>query len=112
LELVRREFKQLRGVSVDDLLYIKEDLIIPQTYSFYDLIVTKGFLHGTNHQQSFIFSPYLHLFPSSYLLYFLHFIFFSIHHYSARGKSGPLFHFDVHEDIRMVNDARVEKDEV
>ncbi|CAJ1407440.1 unnamed protein product [Effrenium voratum] len=29
----------------------------------------------------------------------------------ARGKSGPLFHFDVHEDIRMANDARVEKDE-
>jgi protein FAM50 len=30
----------------------------------------------------------------------------------ARGKSGPLFHFDVHEDIRIgQNDARVEKDE-
>lgn len=30
----------------------------------------------------------------------------------ARGKSGPLFHFDVHDDVRMMNDARVEKDEV
>ncbi|CAL8471114.1 g10656 [Coccomyxa elongata] len=29
----------------------------------------------------------------------------------ARGKSGPLFHFDVHEDIRLQNDARIEKDE-
>lgn len=30
----------------------------------------------------------------------------------ARGKSGPLFHFDVHDDIRMNgNDVRVEKDE-
>ena len=30
----------------------------------------------------------------------------------ARGKSGPLFHFDVHEDIRIgYNDVRVEKDE-
>lgn len=29
----------------------------------------------------------------------------------ARGKSGPLFHFDVHEDVRLINDARVEKDE-
>lgn len=29
----------------------------------------------------------------------------------ARGKSGPLFNFDVHDDVRMVNDARVEKDE-
>ncbi len=29
----------------------------------------------------------------------------------ARGKSGPLFHFDVHEDVRLVNDYRIEKDE-
>lgn len=29
----------------------------------------------------------------------------------ARGKSGPLFHFDVHEDVRLVNDASREKDE-
>lgn len=29
----------------------------------------------------------------------------------ARGKSGPLFHFDVHDDVRVVNDARLEKDE-
>lgn len=51
-------------------MYVKEDLIIPHTVSFYDLIVQK-----------------------------------------ARGKSGPLFHFDVHEDIRMQSDATVEKDE-
>ena len=30
----------------------------------------------------------------------------------ARGKSGPLFHFDVHEDVRIRNDASREKDEV
>lgn len=29
----------------------------------------------------------------------------------ARGKSGPLFNFDVHDDVRMVGDATVEKDE-
>lgn len=29
----------------------------------------------------------------------------------ARGKSGPLFHFDVHDDVRLVNDVRIEKDE-
>lgn len=57
-------------VSTSDLLYVKEDLIIPCSISFYDLIVGK-----------------------------------------ARGKSGPLFHFDVHEDVRAVNDASVEKDE-
>jgi hypothetical protein len=49
-------------------MYIKEDLIIPHHYSFYDLIVTK-----------------------------------------ARGKSGPLFHFDVHDDVRMTIDANLEK---
>ncbi|VEN33763.1 unnamed protein product [Callosobruchus maculatus] len=30
---------------------------------------------------------------------------------SARGKSGPLFQFDVHDDVRLVNDASVEKEE-
>jgi hypothetical protein len=29
----------------------------------------------------------------------------------ARGKSGPLFQFDVHDDIRLKADARIEKDE-
>lgn len=29
----------------------------------------------------------------------------------ARGKSGPLFNFDVHDDIRLLADARIEKDE-
>jgi protein FAM50 len=41
------------------------------------------------------------------------------HHYSfydfivakARGKSGPLFNFDVHDDVRLLADATVEKDE-
>ncbi|EGZ23938.1 hypothetical protein PHYSODRAFT_296182 [Phytophthora sojae] len=64
------EFAELRGVGAENLIYIKEDLIIPHHYSFYDLIVTK-----------------------------------------ARGKSGPLFHFDVHDDVRLVQDRRVEKDE-
>ena len=70
LQVVKSEFKDLTRVSVDDLMYIKEDLIIPHQYTFYHLIVNK-----------------------------------------ARGKSGPLFHFDVHEDIRMTVDTRVEKDE-
>eukprot|EP00727_Mastigamoeba_balamuthi_P008919 m51a1_g465 hypothetical protein (322) ;mRNA; r:176023-177647 len=70
LDKVRSEFKELRSVSVDQLLYVKEDLIIPHIYSFYDLIESK-----------------------------------------ARGKSGPLFHFDVHDDIRLENNAAIEKDE-
>ncbi|EGC33207.1 hypothetical protein DICPUDRAFT_37066, partial [Dictyostelium purpureum] len=70
LEAARKEFKELRGVTVDHLMFIKEDIIIPHDYSFYDLIISK-----------------------------------------ARGKSGPLFKFDVHEDVRVMNDASVEKDE-
>ena len=29
----------------------------------------------------------------------------------ARGKSGPLFHFDVYDDVRLEHDASVEKEE-
>lgn len=65
-----QEFSDIRAISPDDLMYIKEDLIIPHNFSFYDLIVTK-----------------------------------------ARGKSGPLFHFDVHDDVRLVHDARIEKED-
>jgi protein FAM50 len=75
LELVRcelaREFREMANVSSDALLYVKEDLVIPQDVSFYDLIATR-----------------------------------------ARGKSGPLFNFDVHDDVRIgAVDARIEKDE-
>ena len=54
--------------SPDTMLYIKEDLIIPNSLTFYELIINK-----------------------------------------ARGKSGPLFTFNVHEDIRITNDASREK---
>jgi len=70
LEKCRQQFPELRSVSVDNLMYIKEDLIIPHHYTFYDFIINK-----------------------------------------ARGKSGPLFNFDVHDDVRMLADATIEKDE-
>ncbi|KAJ2899569.1 hypothetical protein IWW38_000919 [Coemansia aciculifera] len=71
LEKCRLQVPELRGVrSVDALVYVKEDLIIPHHYSFYDFILNR-----------------------------------------ARGKSGPLFSFDVHEDVRLTQDARVEKDD-
>lgn len=70
LEKCRLQFPQLRGVNVDNLIYVKEDIIIPHHYTFYDFILNK-----------------------------------------ARGKSGPLFNFDVHEDIRLLHDATIEKDE-
>ena len=59
-----------RALSVGDLMYVKEDLIIPHSTSFYDLIMTR-----------------------------------------ARGKTGPLFFFDVHEDLRLQSDARRENNE-
>jgi len=31
----------LRTVTADQLMYVKEDLILPQTNTFYDFIVTK-----------------------------------------------------------------------
>jgi protein FAM50 len=67
---LRYEFPELKKVTNDQLMYIKEDLILPYHYTFYDFIVKK-----------------------------------------ARGKSGPLFQFDVKDDIRMVSDATVEKEE-
>ncbi|KZT55064.1 XAP5-domain-containing protein [Calocera cornea HHB12733] len=70
LDKVRQQWSELRGVSTDNLMYVKEDLIIPHHYTFYDFLVNK-----------------------------------------ARGKSGPLFNFDVHDDVRMLADATVEKDE-
>ena len=70
LENIRGEFPELKTVTGDQLMYVKEDLIIPQTNTFYDFIVSR-----------------------------------------ARGKSGPLFNFDVREDIRLKYDATVEKEE-
>ncbi|KAJ3026757.1 hypothetical protein HDV00_011638 [Rhizophlyctis rosea] len=70
LEAVRQQWHELRGVHVDNLMYIKEDLIVPHHYTFYDFIVNK-----------------------------------------TRGKSGPLFSFDVHDDVRLINDAAIETEE-
>ncbi|CAH8505659.1 unnamed protein product [Heterobilharzia americana] len=70
LEQLRKDFSELKSASADQMMYIKEDLIIPHHYTFYDFIVTK-----------------------------------------ARGKSGPLFCFDVHDDVRLRMDANVEKEE-
>lgn len=69
-DLEKTDFPELRVVSLDSLMYVKEDLILPMNITFYDLIRDK-----------------------------------------ARGKSGPLFNFDAHDDIRMCNDSRIEKDD-
>lgn len=70
LESLRREFNDFKVVFVDQMMYVKEDLIILYYYIFYDFIVIK-----------------------------------------VRGKSGFLFSFDVYDDVRIINDVLVEKDE-
>ncbi|XP_029801411.1 protein FAM50B [Suricata suricatta] len=70
LQGLRKDFRELRSAGVEQLMYVKEDLILPHYHTFYDFIVTK-----------------------------------------ARGKSGPLFNFDVHDDVRLLSDATMEKDE-
>jgi protein FAM50 len=46
LEKVRldcvKEFKELGSVAADALLFVKEDLILPQDFTFYDLMATKA----------------------------------------------------------------------
>lgn len=44
LEILRREnaFNELKTASVDQLIFVKDDVILPQHYSFYDLIVTRA----------------------------------------------------------------------
>jgi len=69
-DLEKTDFPELRSTTLDSLMYVKEDLIIPHNVTFYDLIKER-----------------------------------------VQGKTGPLFHFDVHEDLSMTKDIRVTKDE-
>jgi len=79
-------------------MYIKEDLIIPHHYTFYDMIVTKA--RGTACSRTYASSTRSCIY-TDYVMYGS----------SRAGKSGPLFHFDVHDDVRLLANARVEKDE-
>lgn len=97
LEVLRREFSELKTVMADQLMYVKEDLILPHHYTFYDFIVTKV--------------KYTQL-TNLLLMYLKKASYYTNNFYvQARGKSGPLFTFDVHDDIRMLHDASVETEE-
>ncbi|KAG2176429.1 hypothetical protein INT43_005669 [Umbelopsis isabellina] len=91
LDLCRQQIHELRSVNVDNLLYIKEDLIIPHVSNYKYCL--------TIHSLSDIGLPQKH------------YTFYDFIINKARGKSGPLFNFDVHDDVRLVHDATVEKDE-
>ncbi|VDO78519.1 unnamed protein product [Soboliphyme baturini] len=42
VETLRKDFNELKTASTDSLMFVKEDLIIPHFYTFYDFIVTKA----------------------------------------------------------------------
>lgn len=42
LELLKREFSETRAAVPENLMFVKEDLIIPHFYTFQDFIVTKA----------------------------------------------------------------------
>ena len=112
LENLRKEFPELRAISVDSLMYIKEDLIIPhvrdrgrdsrgggnslQIYSFYS--TSLSMILSSTKQGGRAVSHFCCCTCSPMIITLLH--------------PGPLFSFDVHEDVRLLNDAAVEKDEV
>lgn len=66
LEQLAAQFRELRAASVGGLMYVKEDIILPHTVTFYELIVNQ-----------------------------------------ARGKSGPLFQFDLQEHAVIAFDPRL-----
>jgi protein FAM50 len=41
-EQLREEFREMRTTSVGSMMYVKEDIILPHTVTFYDLIVNKA----------------------------------------------------------------------
>jgi len=47
LEMLRKDFSELKTVMADQLMYVKEDLILPHHYTFYDFIVTKVSVEAT-----------------------------------------------------------------
>jgi hypothetical protein len=69
-------------------MYIKEDLIIPHVSHHLSFSVGRLFQCISQHHTFYDFIIN-----------------------KARGKSGPLFNFDVHDDIRLLADATKEKDE-
>lgn len=70
LEILWKYFIEPRSIEMEQLMYVKEDLIIPHHHSFYNCIATK-----------------------------------------ARGNSGILFNFDVHDYVSLLSNSTIEKDE-
>ena len=78
LETIRNEFPELKTVNGDQLMYVKEDLIIPQVTMVPSLLVFWTFFEITKSPQTNTFYDFIVT--------------------KARGKSGPLFNFDLKEE--------------
>lgn len=70
LDLAKTEFREIRKLPADQLMFVKEDLIVPHHLSFYDLIENR-----------------------------------------VRGKTGPLFSFDVRDNLCIAVDTKMERDD-
>lgn len=70
LDVAKEQFREIRKLPADQLMFVKEDLIVPHHLTFYDLIENK-----------------------------------------VRGKTGPLFSFDVHDDLCIAVNTKMERDD-
>lgn len=70
LDAAKEQFREIRKLPADQLMFVKEDLIVPHHLSFYDLIENR-----------------------------------------VRGKTGPLFSFDVHDSLCIAVDTKMERDD-
>lgn len=98
LELVKAqlaaEFHEMRSTNPEDLVYVKEDLIIPHVSFFrLNLLFPVAASTALQYWPGLTFHAYASL-PLQ------HYSFYDLIVTKARGKSGPLFHFDVHDDVR------------
>ena len=106
MEKCRQQIPELRGVGVDNLMYVK---VRPIRSPHHNPALTPCPRRRTSSYLTCVPSllrvPYLRLTPPQ------HYTFYDFIVNKARGKSGPLFNFDVHDDVRLLADATVEKDE-
>ena len=118
LEVVKQqisaEFNDMKMISAENLLYIKEDLIIPHVRKEGTIDLWWTIIAITVISLIFVCFLCFPLVDSSFfdcLSFLQHYTFYDLIITKARGKSGPLFHFDVHDDVRLISDATIEKDE-
>jgi protein FAM50 len=112
LEKCRAQFPELRGISVDNLMYIKVSLVQRGSEFRVDTDV-QCIIGGSDHStRTPSYCPDRNIVFSRCLRLSQHYTFYDFIVNKARGKSGPLFNFDVHDDVRLLHDATKERDEV